>query len=95
MRRSVLVVDDDPTVLAVLTDMLEDLGCQVISAANGPDALDQLRRNQHIAILITDINMPGMDGHELARYQTGVEGTSTVRPRAETRRLPDDQEALH
>jgi two-component system cell cycle response regulator CpdR len=66
MPGSVLVVDDDPTVLAVLTDMLEDLGCEVISAANGPDALDQLRRNEHISILITDINMPGMDGHELA-----------------------------
>jgi len=66
MPRSVLVVDDDPTVLAVLADMLEDLGCEVISAANGRDALDQLRRNERISILITDINMPGMDGHELA-----------------------------
>jgi CheY-like chemotaxis protein len=70
MPRSVLVVDDDPTVLAVLADMLEDLGCQVFSAANGPDALDQLRRNEHISILITDINMPGMDGHELAHLAT-------------------------
>jgi len=66
MPRSVLVVDDDPTVLAVLADMLEDLGCDVISAASGPDALDQLRQNDQISILITDINMPGMDGHELA-----------------------------
>jgi two-component system cell cycle response regulator CpdR len=70
MPRSVLVVDDDPTVLAVLTDMLEDLGCEVISAANGQDALDQLRRNERISILITDINMPGMDGHELAHLAT-------------------------
>jgi CheY-like chemotaxis protein len=66
MPHSVLVVDDDPTVLTVLADMLEDLGCDVISAVNGRDALDQLRRNERISILITDINMPGMDGHELA-----------------------------
>jgi CheY-like chemotaxis protein len=66
MPGSVLVVDDDPTVLAVLTDMLEDLGCDVSCADNGPDALDQLRQNDQISILITDINMPGMDGHELA-----------------------------
>jgi len=70
MPRSVLVVDDDPTVLAVLTDMLEDLGCEVISAANGHDALDQLRQNDQISILITDINLPGMDGHELAHLAT-------------------------
>jgi CheY-like chemotaxis protein len=72
MPHSVLVVDDDPTVLVVLEDMLEDLGCEVISAANGPDALDQLRRNESISILITDINMPGMDGHELAHRATAI-----------------------
>jgi CheY-like chemotaxis protein len=66
MPRSVLLVDDDPSVLEVLADMLEDLGCDVTSVANGPDALDQLKQNERISILITDINMPGMDGHELA-----------------------------
>lgn len=66
MTHTVLVVDDDPGVLDVIVGMLEDLGCQVISAHSGPDALDQLRQKQDISILITDINMPGMDGHELA-----------------------------
>lgn len=46
--------------------MLEDLGCQVISAQSYPDALDRPRQNENISILITDINMPGTDGHELA-----------------------------
>jgi len=66
MARTVLVVDDDPSVLEVIAGMLEDLDCDVVTAENGLDALDQLNRNQRIAILITDINMPGMDGHELA-----------------------------
>lgn len=66
MTHTVLVVDDDPGVLDVIVSMLEDLGCEVISARSGPDALDQLRQKQEISILITDINMPGMDGHELA-----------------------------
>ena len=70
MPRSVLVVDDDPTVLAVLTDMLEELGCVVISATSGHDALNQLKQNDQISILITDINMTGMDGHELAHLAT-------------------------
>ncbi|MDT4740605.1 response regulator [Bradyrhizobium sp. WYCCWR 12699] len=66
MTHTVLVVDDDPAVLDVVVDMLEELGCEVISAPSGADALDRLRQNQKISILITDINMPGMDGHELA-----------------------------
>ena len=66
MSHFVLVVDDDPSVLEVVADMLEDLGCNVISADSGADALDHLKRNDQISILITDINMPGMDGHELA-----------------------------
>ncbi|QOZ78531.1 response regulator [Bradyrhizobium sp. CCBAU 53351] len=66
MTHTVLVVDDDPAVLDVVVDMLEELGCEVISADSGADALDRLRQNQKISILITDINMPGMDGHELA-----------------------------
>jgi two-component system cell cycle response regulator CpdR len=49
-----------------LSGMLADLGCEPITARTGPEALDQLRRNSRITILITDINMPGMDGHELA-----------------------------
>jgi two-component system cell cycle response regulator CpdR len=67
MPRTVLAVDEDAGVLDVITAMLEDLGCDVITAASGTDALDPLRRNERIAILITDINMPGMDGHELAK----------------------------
>ncbi|WP_314955898.1 response regulator [Bradyrhizobium cosmicum] len=64
MSHTVLVVDDDPGVLDVLVGMLEELGCTVVSAQSGPAALDQLRQNQEISILITDINMPGMDGHD-------------------------------
>ena len=45
--------------------MLEDLGCEVITAANGNDALHKLSMDGRIEILITDINMPGMDGYEL------------------------------
>lgn len=70
MTRTVLVVDDDAGVLEVIAGMLEDLGCEAISAQSGVEALDQLRRNDRISVLITDINMPGMDGHELAELAT-------------------------
>ncbi len=66
MKHTVLVVDDDPNVLDVIASMLEDLGCEVVRAATGSEALATLASNEKISILITDINMPGMDGHELA-----------------------------
>src|SRR5205807_1830976 len=57
----------ESAVLEVIASMLEDeLGWEVVTAVNGRDALDQLQRNERISILITDVNMPGMDGHELA-----------------------------
>jgi CheY-like chemotaxis protein len=72
MSHVVLVVDDDPDVLAVLVDMLEDLGCKVMTANSGPEALEVLRNSAQITALITDINMPGMDGHELAERARGL-----------------------
>jgi CheY-like chemotaxis protein len=66
MNRVVLVVDDDCSVLETVRQMLEELGCEVVSARGGPEALDRLRRADRIEVLITDINMPQMDGNELA-----------------------------
>jgi len=66
MTHTVLVVDDDAAVLDVIACMLEDLGCEVVFANSGVEALDVLAHSRKISILITDINMPVMDGHELA-----------------------------
>lgn len=57
-------------VLDVMADMLEDLGCEVICAHSGAEALDVLRRTQRISI--TDINMPEMDGFELIEAVRGL-----------------------
>ena len=67
MSRVVLVVDDEPLILDVTACMLEDLGCEVITAASGNEALEKLFADQRIDILITDINMPSMNGYELAQ----------------------------
>ena len=58
--------------------MLEDLGCEVITAASGNDALEKLSGDRRIEILITDINMPGMDGYQLAERATQMRGQLRV-----------------
>jgi two-component system, cell cycle response regulator CpdR len=66
LSRVVLVVDDEPLVLGVTASMLEEFGYDVVTAANGREAIEKLSTDQRIEILITDINMPFMDGYELA-----------------------------
>ena len=76
MNRVALVVDDDPAVLELLAEMLEELGCEVLTQQNAAEALTVLRKDRRIEILLTDINMPGIAGNELAeqamRLRPGV-----------------------
>ena len=63
----ILVVDDDSVIRELLVEVLEDeSGHEVIVAANGQSALDQL--NQHkVDAVVCDVNMPVMDGFEFVR----------------------------
>jgi len=63
---SILVVDDDPLVLANTAALLEDLGHRVSAVDSGEAALGALRENQTFDILVTDQMMPGMTGTQLA-----------------------------
>jgi CheY-like chemotaxis protein len=62
----VLIVDDDEDVLQVTADILETLGYRVLTASTGPEALETLRRNSQISVLLTDIRMPDVGGEGLA-----------------------------
>jgi CheY-like chemotaxis protein len=63
----VLVVDDDPDVLLVAATLLGGQGYTVLEASGGAEAMQIMRGHPEIAILFTDIVMPGdVDGFELA-----------------------------
>jgi CheY-like chemotaxis protein len=64
---TVLIVDDDPTVRMLLTEVLEDLGYAAIEAADGGSGLKVLQSNVGINLLITDVGLPGdLNGRQLA-----------------------------
>lgn len=59
----VLVVEDNPLNLTLLCSSLTDrLGCEVITAKDGRQALEHLRSNPDIGLVITDLHMPGFHG---------------------------------
>ena len=64
----VLLVDDEPDVRAVEVRTMEHLGYRALAVPSGEAALGELRRRgSDVALLITDLTMPGMSGLELAR----------------------------
>ncbi len=73
----VLVVDDDAAVRLVCAINLEAEGLYVIEAADGNDALDQMRR-ECPDLLLTDVMMPGLDGFDLVERLRRDERTRRV-----------------
>ena len=66
MLKSILIVDDAAVVRHVVSLALKKSGFEVVQAVNGKDALDKLR-DSRVEMVITDLNMPVMDGIELIR----------------------------
>lgn len=63
----VLVAEDEAMLRAIAVEMLEDAGYSVFQAGDGQEALALLQKNPGIAVLVSDIKMPRMDGYALAR----------------------------
>ncbi|MEA4855080.1 response regulator [Solidesulfovibrio sp.] len=65
--KTVLLVDDEAGLTAVLAKRLASRGLTVKTAASGEEGLAVLRQDPDIALAVLDINMPGMDGLETLR----------------------------
>src|SRR6266571_8485218 len=62
----VLVVDDDQLILDLTSSFFQSEGMEVHCVLNGEEALRMLRERT-FTLMVTDLNMPGMDGIELAK----------------------------
>ncbi|MDY7010670.1 MAG: response regulator transcription factor [Planctomycetota bacterium] len=63
----VLVADDDPTYRSLLEGLLTKWNFEVVSAVNGVEAMEAMRRENPPHLVILDWEMPEMDGFEVAR----------------------------
>lgn len=65
---TILVVDDEPLVLQVVSHILTSRGHWVLPASSAQRAIAAFEAEVDIDLLITDLQMPGMDGRQLARH---------------------------
>jgi len=71
---TVLVVEDEAGIRTQIVEALQDLGCRVLEAEDGPHGLGEVRSPGPIDLLITDVGLPGLNGRQLA------EGARMSRP---------------
>src|SRR5580704_12474466 len=77
-KAKILIVDDDQRTAMAVRNALEDLGQTLVVAHSGEEALRHLLFEEY-AVILLDVNMPGMDGYEMASF---------VRARKRTRHIP-------
>ena len=67
MTKRILTIDDSKTIRDMLMFTLADAGFEVLQAVDGQHGIDVLK-NEQVDVVITDINMPRMDGYEVIRH---------------------------
>lgn len=76
-KPKILIVDDKPENIFALESVLSELDAEVVKATNGNDAL-KATLNHRFALAILDVQMPGMDGYELAKLLRNNEKTMFI-----------------
>jgi two-component system cell cycle sensor histidine kinase/response regulator CckA len=66
-KLSILVVDDEPAIRTLICRYLKDDPIDLTIAATGAEALEAARNIPKLSLLLTDVMMPELEGHELAR----------------------------
>ena len=75
---NILVVDDSMTIRKVLQSILEPEGHQVSEAADGVEGLAKFKENNNFSLILTDVNMPNMDGITMCEQLRLTEGGKKV-----------------
>jgi CheY-like chemotaxis protein len=78
VKPAILLVDDDLFLLALTAELLSGLGYRVTTACNGSEALAVLDDGHAVDMLVTDVQMPGLHGLELARRAKAIRPTLAI-----------------
>jgi len=64
---NLLIIDDEEIIINLLHDYFSQLGYSVVTAKDGSEGIDLFNASPNFEIVITDINMPGIDGNAVAK----------------------------
>lgn len=78
MGKKIMIVDDSKTIRQQVSFTLQKGGYEVVEAEDGKDGLAKLQANPDIAMVISDVNMPNMNGLEMVEAMKGDAKTATV-----------------
>jgi two-component system, OmpR family, response regulator CpxR len=78
LRASVLVADDDEAIRQVVSEVLRDEGYDVVCAANGVQALEELNKEKRPDLVLLDLMMPVMSGWEVLEELQSSEELSRI-----------------
>jgi CheY-like chemotaxis protein len=77
MKKTILVVDDEPDLLEIVHSHLQESGHEVLTAPSGRAALEMVKKIKP-SLIILDIAMPGMDGFEMLEILRGTRELGTI-----------------
>lgn len=77
MRKKILVIEDSPTKMILLSNRIRHGGYEVIAASDGATGLYKMKQEKP-DLVITDIVMPGMDGFEVCRHAKAEEELKNI-----------------
>jgi two-component system chemotaxis response regulator CheY len=80
MGKKVLIIDDSSTMRKIVTRSLRQAGLDfdtILEASDGVEAL-QVLQNESVDIILSDINMPNMDGIEFLRQKAGIDAIKAI-----------------
>lgn len=73
MAASILAVDDSPSMRQMVSFTLQSAGYDVLMANDGVEALEIAEKSPDVNLVLTDVNMPNMDGITLVKHLRGLE----------------------
>lgn len=76
-KKTIMIVDDEPTTLQVVKDLFNSEGYKVITASGGKDALKILKKSK-IDLILLDIMMPDMDGWDVCEKIKADKNTEKI-----------------
>ena len=92
--KKTLIVEDDPSSTFLLTEILRHTKIEILTVADGKDAIDVFRKNKDIDIVLLDMQLPEVSGLEISRQMKEIRGEVPIVAQSAFALIEDKDRAL-